>query len=154
MQEERTRASLPGWLDGLYNPDETRAADRFAMERRGILELELAEKARAELAATYVVRKGVENEEPVLTGTVPETTFPGEKVRIRGKNLAFEIADADPVKPEAVLFGGRPADPLSYSSGSVEARVPESLEAGTVSIRVMRSDGVFTAEEPEFRVES
>jgi hydroxyethylthiazole kinase-like uncharacterized protein yjeF len=51
MQEERTRASLPGWLDGLYDPEEMRAADRFAMERRGILELELAEKAGAGLAA-------------------------------------------------------------------------------------------------------
>lgn len=51
MQEGRTRASLPGWLDGLYDPDEMRAADRFAMERRGILELELAEKAGAGLAA-------------------------------------------------------------------------------------------------------
>ena len=51
MHEERTRASLPGWLDGLYDPDEMRAADRFAMERRGILELELAEKAGAGLAA-------------------------------------------------------------------------------------------------------
>jgi ADP-dependent NAD(P)H-hydrate dehydratase / NAD(P)H-hydrate epimerase len=50
MQEERTRASLPGWLDGLYDPEEMRAADRFAMERRGILELELAEKAGAGLA--------------------------------------------------------------------------------------------------------
>ena len=47
MQEERTRACLPGWLDGIYDPDEMRAADRFAMERRGILELELAEKAGA-----------------------------------------------------------------------------------------------------------
>src|ERR687894_1764265 len=52
MQEERTRASLPGWLDGVYDPDEMRGADRFAMERRGILELELAEKAGAGLAAT------------------------------------------------------------------------------------------------------
>jgi hydroxyethylthiazole kinase-like uncharacterized protein yjeF len=51
MQEERTRARLPGWLDGLYDPNEMRAADRFAMERRGILELELAEKAGAGLAA-------------------------------------------------------------------------------------------------------
>ena len=51
MQEERTPARLPGWLDGLYDPDEMRAADRFAMERRGILELELAEKAGAGLAA-------------------------------------------------------------------------------------------------------
>ena len=51
MQEDRTRASLPGWLDGLYDPDEMRAADLFAMERRGILELELAEKAGAGLAA-------------------------------------------------------------------------------------------------------
>src|SRR4028118_2031386 len=51
MQEGRARASLPGWLDGLYDPDEMRAADRFAMERRGILELELAEKAGAGLAA-------------------------------------------------------------------------------------------------------
>jgi hydroxyethylthiazole kinase-like uncharacterized protein yjeF len=51
MQEQRTRASLPGWLDELYDPDEMRAADRFAMERRGILELELAEKAGAGLAA-------------------------------------------------------------------------------------------------------
>jgi ADP-dependent NAD(P)H-hydrate dehydratase / NAD(P)H-hydrate epimerase len=51
MQEERTRTSLPGWLDGLYDPDEMRAADRFAMERRSILELELAEKAGAGLAA-------------------------------------------------------------------------------------------------------
>ena len=50
MHEERTRARLPGWLDGLYDPDEMRAADRFAMERRGILELELAEKAGAGLA--------------------------------------------------------------------------------------------------------
>lgn len=51
MQEERTRASLPEWLDGLYDPDEMRAADLFAMEQRGILELELAEKAGAGLAA-------------------------------------------------------------------------------------------------------
>ena len=51
MHEGRTRARLPGWLDGLYDPDEMRAADRFAMERRGILELELAEKAGAGLAA-------------------------------------------------------------------------------------------------------
>ena len=50
MQKDRTRACLPGWLDGLYDPDEMRAADRFAMERRGILELELAEKAGAGLA--------------------------------------------------------------------------------------------------------
>ena len=51
MQEERARASLPDWLDELYDPEEMRAADRFAMERRGILELELAEKAGAGLAA-------------------------------------------------------------------------------------------------------
>ena len=51
MQEERTRTTLPEWLDGLYDPDEMRAADLFAMERRGILELELAEKAGAGLAA-------------------------------------------------------------------------------------------------------
>jgi ADP-dependent NAD(P)H-hydrate dehydratase / NAD(P)H-hydrate epimerase len=50
MQEVRARAFLPGWLDGLYDPEEMRAADRFAMERRGILELELAEKAGAGLA--------------------------------------------------------------------------------------------------------
>src|SRR5918998_1429177 len=50
MQEERAWASLPGWLEGLYDPDEMRAADRFAMERRGILELELAEKAGVGLA--------------------------------------------------------------------------------------------------------
>jgi hypothetical protein len=49
-EEKRTRESLPGWLDGLYDPDEMRAADRFAMEERGILELELAEKAGAGLA--------------------------------------------------------------------------------------------------------
>src|SRR5215218_4165040 len=52
MQEERARVSLPGWLDGLYDPDEMRAADLFATERRGILELEIAEKAGAGLAAT------------------------------------------------------------------------------------------------------
>ena len=51
MQEKRARASLPDWLDGIYDPEEMRAADRFAMERRGILELELAEKAGAGLAA-------------------------------------------------------------------------------------------------------
>src|SRR4028119_2360187 len=51
MQEGRARASLPGWLDGLYDPEEMQAADRFAMDRRGILELELAEKAGAGLAA-------------------------------------------------------------------------------------------------------
>lgn len=50
MQEDRTRATLPEWLDGLYDPDEMRAADSFAMEQRGILELELAEKAGAGLA--------------------------------------------------------------------------------------------------------
>src|SRR5918994_4366966 len=58
MQEEQTRASLPGWLDGLYDPDEMRAADRFAMERRGILELELAEKAGAGLAAAAAEAAG------------------------------------------------------------------------------------------------
>jgi NAD(P)H-hydrate epimerase len=58
MQEERTRACLPGWLDGLYDPDEMRAADRFAMERRGILELELAEKAGAGLAAAAAEAAG------------------------------------------------------------------------------------------------
>ena len=42
MQEDRKRETLPEWLDGLYDPDEMRAADAFAMERRGILELELA----------------------------------------------------------------------------------------------------------------
>ncbi len=51
MQEDRAPASLPEWLDGLYDPDEMRAADSFAMEQRGILELELAEKAGAGLAA-------------------------------------------------------------------------------------------------------
>src|SRR5918992_889803 len=51
MQDKRTLTSLPGWFDGLYDPDEMRAADRFAMERRGILELELAEKAGVGLAA-------------------------------------------------------------------------------------------------------
>lgn len=59
MQEEkRTRESLPGWLDGLYDPDEMRAADRFAMEERGILELELAEKAGAGLAAAAAEAAG------------------------------------------------------------------------------------------------
>src|SRR5918994_5929395 len=58
MQEERARTSLPGWLDGLYDPDEMRAADRFAMERRGILELELAEKAGAGLAAAAAEAAG------------------------------------------------------------------------------------------------
>ncbi len=59
MQEEkRTRESLPGWLDWLYDPDEMRAADRFAMEERGILELELAEKAGAGLAAAAAEAAG------------------------------------------------------------------------------------------------
>src|SRR4028119_2411330 len=58
MQEERTRACLPGWLDGLYDPDEMRAADRFAMERRGILEVELAEKAGAGRAGAAARRAG------------------------------------------------------------------------------------------------
>lgn len=43
--------NLPEWLDPLYTPDEMRAADGFAMEQRGILELELAEKAGAGLAS-------------------------------------------------------------------------------------------------------
>ena len=43
--------TLPEWLDPLYSPDEMRAADRFAIERRGIFELELAEKAGAGLAS-------------------------------------------------------------------------------------------------------
>jgi hydroxyethylthiazole kinase-like uncharacterized protein yjeF len=50
MSESRG-TNLPGWLDPLYDPEEMRAADRFAMEQRGILELELAEKAGAGLAA-------------------------------------------------------------------------------------------------------
>lgn len=51
MSEATETTNLPGWLDPLYDPDEMRAADRFAMEQRGILELELAEKAGAGLAA-------------------------------------------------------------------------------------------------------
>jgi len=43
--------TLPEWLDPLYAPDEMRAADRFAMDQRGIFELELAEKAGAGLAS-------------------------------------------------------------------------------------------------------
>ena len=43
--------TLPEWLDPLYGPDEMRAADRFAIEQRGIFELELAEKAGAGLAS-------------------------------------------------------------------------------------------------------
>ena len=43
--------TLPEWLDPLYSPDEMRAADSFAMEQRGIFELELAEKAGAGLAS-------------------------------------------------------------------------------------------------------
>ena len=43
--------TLPEWLDPLYSPDEMRAADRFAIEQRGIFELELAEKAGAGLAS-------------------------------------------------------------------------------------------------------
>ena len=50
QEEDRKRGSLPEWLDGLYDPDEMRAADLFAMEQRSILELELAEKAGAGLA--------------------------------------------------------------------------------------------------------
>ena len=54
MKEDRKQATLPEWLDGLYDPDEMRAADAFAMERRGILELELAEKAGTGLAAAAI----------------------------------------------------------------------------------------------------
>ena len=54
--------SLPGWLDPLYSPQEMWAADLFAMEQRGILELELAEKAGAGLAS---VVRGTEPEGPV-----------------------------------------------------------------------------------------
>jgi ADP-dependent NAD(P)H-hydrate dehydratase / NAD(P)H-hydrate epimerase len=43
--------TLPEWLDPLYSPDEMRAADSFAIERCGIFELELAEKAGAGLAS-------------------------------------------------------------------------------------------------------
>lgn len=52
--------TLPEWLDPLYSPDEMRAADRFAIEERGIFELELAEKAGAGLAsaAETVVENG------------------------------------------------------------------------------------------------
>lgn len=46
--------TLPEWLDPLYSPDEMRAADRFAIERCGIFELELAEKAGAGLASAVV----------------------------------------------------------------------------------------------------
>ncbi|MGI8538655.1 MAG: NAD(P)H-hydrate dehydratase [Rubrobacteraceae bacterium] len=52
--------TLPEWLDPLYSPNEMRAADRFAIEERSILELELAEKAGAGLASAVetVVRTG------------------------------------------------------------------------------------------------
>lgn len=49
--KDKRSMTLPEWLDPLYSPDEMRAADRFAIERRGIFELELAEKAGAGLAS-------------------------------------------------------------------------------------------------------
>lgn len=54
MSEATETTNLPGWLDPLYDPGEMGAADRFAMEQRGILELELAEKAGTGLAAAAV----------------------------------------------------------------------------------------------------
>lgn len=60
---------LPEWLDPLYSPDEMRAADAFAMEQRGILELELAEKAGAGLAAVV--------EEVAQTGPIRVVVGPG-----------------------------------------------------------------------------
>jgi hydroxyethylthiazole kinase-like uncharacterized protein yjeF len=49
--KDKGSMTLPEWLDPLYSPDEMRAADRFAIERCGIFELELAEKAGAGLAS-------------------------------------------------------------------------------------------------------
>lgn len=49
--KDKGSMTLPEWLDPLYSPDEMRAADRFAIEQRGIFELELAEKAGAGLAS-------------------------------------------------------------------------------------------------------
>ena len=48
--------SLPDWVDPLYETDEMRAADAYAIEERGVPSLDLMERAGAGLARLVAAR--------------------------------------------------------------------------------------------------
>lgn len=122
--------TLPEWLDPLYSPDEMRAADRFAMERRGIVEIELAEKAGAGLAAAV---EAVAESGPVRIAAGPGNN--GGDVLIAARLLrdaGYEVDVLVPLSLESV--GGVPRTNLDRLPGEQPQPFDAALLEGSGAV--------------------
>lgn len=116
--------SLPVWLDPLYSPQEMWAADLFAMEQRGILELELAEKAGTGLAS--VVRR-IATEGPVRVVVGPGNNGGDGLVAARLlREAGYTVDVLAPIPLDGV--GGVPRTNLDRLPGDP----PRPFEAGAL----------------------
>jgi hypothetical protein len=84
-------------------------------------------------AATYVVNKAVSNSAPTVTGVVPSSFRPGERIVITGTNLV----PAGRTRPPTVTIGGKQAlVDANATNARVTAIVPPGVPAGTQELLV------------------
>ena len=102
-------------------------------------------------AASYITKKGLEREAPVLSGIYPSVGRAGDPVEIRGRNLLVKNADGGWNTETKVLFGGRVAPFRAGSTDeSLKVTVPE-LDTENPVVEVHRSDQVRAAQTLAFR---
>ena len=127
-------------------------------------------------AATYVSRKAIQSNVPVLSAVVPAEGAPGDPVRLIGRNLLIPHHDGA-YHEVFVLFDKRAAQviglrkeeehlapddgdtehlPRHEASGDDEVwvEVPHGLSVGTVRVTVRNFKGVATTDRVEFEVTS
>jgi hypothetical protein len=112
-------------------------------------------------AATYIGKKGIYREPPVLLGVLPPAAKPGKKVRVYGQRL-LTSADAggaagsvppcapvpDPQLGVMVTINGQAAELFGAPTDSmVIVRVPE-MAAGPTMLKVLRPPGASSEELP------
>lgn len=115
-------------------------------------------------AASYVTKKGLEREIPLITAVYPTVAARGDPVTIRTRNVVTPAPVPAPAgaEPDAgdivVLFGGRTAlNPVAHDDGTIEANVPSTVEPGKPApVQVVRAYDEVTVktEEAAFTVAS
>src|SRR5215211_297867 len=105
-------------------------------------------------AASYVVKKGLESERPVLQAAYPSAAAPHEEVRLTGRYLRITSAAPEggqPAQaPTAVTFGGRPASissPLRANPqgfDEIGVVVPVDIPPGRADAQFTRADGAVS----------
>ena len=115
-------------------------------------------------AASYVVKKGLEAERPILRAAYPSVAAPHDEVRLTGQYLRLTSAAPEAGQPAqaptAVTFGGKPAsislplreNPQGYDEIGVV--VPADVTPGPAHVQFTRADGTVNDPLLQFQIVS